>query len=121
MNKFDRILMMTGFLAITIALSVNNKPEIIEVIKEVPVIVEVEKQPEPAPEPIIEKKEPRKVVRLKGPRWSFERMGTNPPISFMRKHLESAHNIDTDGLTADQLKAIHDNIHNYGRNRAYGS
>ena len=63
---------------------------------------------------------PRSVVRMSGPRWTFENRGTNPPESFKAQHLASVHGIDTTGMTSAEMSAAHDNAHNHGDSYAYG-
>ena len=57
---------------------------------------------------------PRSVVRLSGPRWTFENQGTNPSASFKASHLASAHGIDTTGMTSAEMSIVHDAAHNHG-------
>lgn len=60
------------------------------------------------------------VVRMSGPRWTFENRGTNPPDSVKREHLREAHGLDGAGLSSEELSALHDNAHNYGDIKAFG-
>lgn len=72
---------------------------------------------EDAPLPV---EETSPVVRMSGPRWTFESRGTNPPDSFKRDHLRRAHGLDGEGLSSSELSALHDNAHNYGDAKAFG-
>jgi len=77
-------------------------------------------QKNPGSEPPVECEESEEIVRLPGPRWTFEDRGTNPPDSFKISHLASAHGIDGEGRTSSELSALHDNSHNYGDAAATG-
>jgi hypothetical protein len=61
------------------------------------------------------------VMRLPGPKWTFENRGTNPPASVKVEHLRSDHGIDASAMTSAEMSAIHDNSHNYGEAQAYGN
>lgn len=83
-----------------------------------------------APEPIVEpdpplvKIEPSEptlaVIRMPGPRWTFEGLGTNPPPAMKAEHLASDHGLVTTGMTSSEMSDLHDNAHNYGDSKAYG-
>ena len=61
-----------------------------------------------------------RIYRMPGPRWNW--MGrSNPSIEFMRKHLKEEHGLDTNGMGRDALQALHDNAHNYGEDKAFGT
>ena len=73
-----------------------------------PSLVEPEAaEPVPAPEP-----EPM-VYDMPGTNWNFNGRW-NPSKSYMEKHLEEFHkvDIDLDVFSKEELKQIHDNVHN---------
>lgn len=58
--------------------------------------------------------QPGSLVRMPGPSWHFDGDWTPSPREAAR-HLEEAHGISAAGLSVQEMKILHDNAHNAGR------
>jgi len=58
--------------------------------------------------------QPGSLVRMPGPSWHFNGDWTPSPSEAAR-HLEEAHGISAAGLSVQEMKILHDNAHNAGR------
>ena len=60
------------------------------------------------------------IFQMPGSTWNWEGR-SNVSEAFMRAHLIEDHGIDATGMSVEQMRIVHNNAHNYGDDKAFGS